>query len=141
MAYRIKTPRKLSKAQEEETLKRFDEIISEISQDHLISVNSQFKRVHDRLTKSEDKWKNNIAHIVYYMLGKSLWKSPFSEENKIVLACAHYLCDPNDVIPDYVPEFGYIDDAYVVNMCLTKIYHENRTFHAKVIRFCERLED
>jgi len=141
MAYRIKTPRKLSKAQEEETLKRFDEIISEISQDHLISVNSQFKRVHDRLTKSEDKWKNNIAHIVDYMLGKSLWKSPFSEENKIVLACAYYLCDPNDVIPDYVPEFGYIDDAYVVNMCLTKIYHENRTFHAKVIRFCERLED
>jgi len=141
MAYRIKTPRKLSKAQEEETLKRFDEIISEISQDHLISVNSQFKRVHDRLTKSEDKWKNNIALIVDYMLGKSLWKSPFSEENKIVLACAYYLCDPNDVIPDYVPEFGYIDDAYVVNMCLTKIYHENRTFHAKVIRFCERLED
>jgi len=141
MAYRIKTPRKLSKAQEEETLKRFDEIISEISQDHLISVNSQFERVHDRLTKSEDKWKNNIALIVDYMLGKSLWKSPFSEENKIVLACAYYLCDPNDVIPDYVPEFGYIDDAYVVNMCLTKIYHENRTFHAKVIRFCERLED
>jgi len=141
MAYRIKTPSKISKAQEEETLKRFDEIISEISQDHLISVNSQFKRVHDRLTKSEDKWKNNIALIVDYMLGKSLWKSPFSEENKIVLACAYYLCDPNDVIPDYVPEFGYIDDAYVVNMCLTKIYHENRTFHAKVIRFCERLED
>jgi len=141
MAYRIKTPRKLPKAQEEETLKRFDEIISEISQDHLINVNSQYKRVHNRLTKSEDKWKNNIAHIVDYMLRKSLWKSPFSEENKIVLACAYYLCDPNDVIPDYVPEFGYIDDAYVVNMCLTKIYHENRTFHAKVIRFCERLED
>lgn len=141
MAYRIKTPRKISKAEEEETLKRFEEIISEISQDHLISVNSQFERVYKRLTNAQDNWKKNIALIVAYMLKKSLWKSPFSEENKIVLACAHYLCDPNDVIPDHVPEIGYLDDAYVVNMCLTKIYHENRTFHAKVIRFCEHLED
>lgn len=35
-----------------------------------------------------------------------------------IVAALEYLCDPQDVIPDYTPGMGFIDDALVLNICI-----------------------
>lgn len=35
-----------------------------------------------------------------------------------IVAALEYLCDPQDIIPDYIPGIGLIDDALVLNICI-----------------------
>ena len=35
-----------------------------------------------------------------------------------IVAALFYLCNPFDIIPDYTPGIGYVDDAIVVNSCV-----------------------
>ena len=35
-----------------------------------------------------------------------------------IVAALFYLCNPFDIIPDYTPGIGYVDDALVVNSCV-----------------------
>ena len=140
MAFRIRIPLQLDQDQKDSALELFDLSIVEASSSELIYINKTFERVYKRLVNNEDRWKQHIVKIVDYMLRSSKWEGMFTEENKIVIACAFYICNPNDAIPDYIPEIGYIDDAYIVNEALSRIYHVNRTFHRKIINFCERMD-
>lgn len=46
--------------------------------------------------------------------------------NASILAALQYLCDPLDLIPDYVPGWGFVDDAYVLNLCIRRIRRSDR---------------
>jgi len=39
---------------------------------------------------------------------------------KQLLACLIYFMDPDDVIPDHIAYIGYYDDAYCINLALSK---------------------
>ena len=41
----------------------------------------------------------------------------------IICSLAYLLC-PQDFIPDYIPVFGYVDDAAVLRFCLQCISHD-----------------
>ena len=44
-------------------------------------------------------------------------KGNLPEVRCAILAALFYICNPYDVIPDHTPGKGYIDDAFVINMC------------------------
>ena len=48
----------------------------------------------------------------------------------IVLAAIVYFVSPFDVIPDYLPVLGHIDDAFVVSLALKSVRAELDTFMA-----------
>jgi uncharacterized membrane protein YkvA (DUF1232 family) len=48
----------------------------------------------------------------------------------IVLAAIIYFVSPFDVIPDYLPVLGHIDDAFVVSLALKSVRAELDTFMA-----------
>ena len=38
-----------------------------------------------------------------------------------IVAALFYVLDPIDLIPDFIPDIGYIDDAAVVAICLRMV--------------------
>ena len=54
-----------------------------------------------------------------------------SEQNlRIVIAAILYFVSPFDVIPDWVPVLGHIDDAFVVSLALKSVRADLDTFMA-----------
>lgn len=49
-----------------------------------------------------------------------------SDAYRVIGACLAYLVDPEDVIPDYICGLGYLDDAYVVELCLKRLSRRHR---------------
>ena len=46
------------------------------------------------------------------------------EERRQVLSALAYLCDPEDVIPDHIPGFGFLDDAVYAEIVLATLHNE-----------------
>ena len=54
-----------------------------------------------------------------------------SEQNlQIIIAAILYLVSPFDVIPDWVPVLGHIDDAFVIGLALKSVRADLDTFMA-----------
>ncbi len=53
-----------------------------------------------------------------------------SEARRLVRGALMYVLTQDDVIPDYAPALGYVDDAYVVNKCLIQILAGNPALSA-----------
>ena len=51
------------------------------------------------------------------------WKLGAPERERVVAALA-YFCDPEDVIPDATPGFGFLDDAIMVELITTELKNE-----------------
>jgi len=59
-----------------------------------------------------------------------LFKNYIMEKEKIsidacrsIIGCLVYFIDPFDVIPDYTPGIGYVDDLFVLLICV-KSFHK-----------------
>jgi uncharacterized membrane protein YkvA (DUF1232 family) len=53
-----------------------------------------------------------------------------SQNLRIIVAAIIYFVSPFDVIPDWVPVFGHIDDAFVVRLALKSVRGDLDTFMA-----------
>jgi uncharacterized membrane protein YkvA (DUF1232 family) len=78
------------------------------------------------------KWKNQLRHSGGYkkemvkvctLLHKEYTNNIHlnTETKKHIAAVLHYAFDPIDIIPDWVPEIGYLDDVYCINLCLSRL--------------------
>jgi uncharacterized membrane protein YkvA (DUF1232 family) len=56
-----------------------------------------------------------------------------------IIAALNYLCDPLDLIPDYTPGIGFVDDAYVLTLCLRRIRKGDRRGFALIERKLRRV--
>jgi uncharacterized membrane protein YkvA (DUF1232 family) len=111
---------KLDKNLEKKVIHSLDMIMLEVDSEELNYVSSKFPKVYKMLGSNND-WTQDIVDTVDIMLDTCKWEGRFSEINKIVLSCAYYLCKPDDVIPDYTPGIGYLDDAFAVNESLKRL--------------------
>ncbi len=74
------------------------------------------------LKRSGTKWIRDLAihcdalHKIYLDHTDGLRSLP-EEQLKVVGAALFYFVNPYDIIPDYDPGSGYLDDAHVVNLC------------------------
>ncbi|HEX7029783.1 MAG TPA: YkvA family protein [Gammaproteobacteria bacterium] len=57
------------------------------------------------------------------MLRDTEWGIAGTERDRVLAALA-YFCDPEDVIPDATPGFGFLDDAIMVELITTELKHE-----------------
>jgi uncharacterized membrane protein YkvA (DUF1232 family) len=85
-------------------------------------VNARLSRVIRRLSMSDEPWHQEIAEVAS-ILARSVRKNSRlpASARKHVVAALYYLCDPDEVIPDYIPGEGYADDALVINLCLSNL--------------------
>ena len=61
------------------------------------------------------------------------------EAKKQIVAALSYALDPVDIIPDYVPGVGYLDDIYCINLCLSKLKTSCPELWEEVKTLLERL--
>lgn len=82
-----------------------------------------FKRL-PRVLKTLNQGSSNTWKKKMVQRANSLWELLDTcegldvESYHAIIAALFYLCNPFDIIPDYVHEIGYVDDAIVVNSCL-----------------------
>ncbi len=57
------------------------------------------------------------------MLRDADWNLGAPERERVLAALA-YFCDPEDVIPDATPGFGFLDDAIMVELITTELKNE-----------------
>ncbi len=83
------------------------------------------EEIESKLVKKVNKIKKskNTPGFVLKMLKQindlsCLLSSPEIPNNKLdtVIAALHYFIWAEDIIPDYIPVLGYIDDAYVISL-------------------------
>jgi len=51
---------------------------------------------------------------------------------KEVIVALYYAVNPFDLIPDFTPETGYLDDVYCINYCLTKLRTSAPVLYEKI---------
>ena len=61
------------------------------------------------------------------MFGDEEWRLTAADRERVVSALA-YLNEPEDLIPDDVPGFGFIDDAIMVQLVVEELRHEIDAF-------------
>jgi|LWDU01.1.fsa_nt_gi uncharacterized membrane protein YkvA (DUF1232 family) len=125
------------------TLESYHAILSEASSIELQYVDAKFKRVYSRLTSRQGEWQENLAFYTRAMMKEVdfLARGVFTEEGRIVIASAFYLCKPDDVIPDHTPGTGYLDDAFIINRALSDIKRVNIKLYKKIIKRVEKYQD
>ena len=70
--------------------------------------------IHDRLMQLES---------MIEMLRDEAWGLSGSDRERVLSALA-YFCDPEDLIPDSTPGFGFLDDAIMVELMVRELKHE-----------------
>tara|TARA_B100000315_G_scaffold260337_1_gene320951 strand:- start:4182 stop:4610 length:429 start_codon:yes stop_codon:yes gene_type:complete len=85
-----------------------------------------FARRLDR-TRGHKKSLVEASKLLYkvYFGERQLSRPLNSKTKKEVISALFYVVNPFDVIPDFTPGTGYIDDCFVINLCLTKIKSSN----------------
>ena len=48
------------------------------------------------------------------------------------------ILDLEDIIPDYIPETGYLDDVYCLNLCLARLRESHRPLWEDIELFIEK---
>lgn len=83
-------------------------------------------RSNSKLKKFYDDFKMLFNMLKDYFLGK------YTEIEWYVIASIGaallYVLSPIDLIPDFIPFVGYIDDATIITICLNCIYEEVETY-------------
>jgi uncharacterized membrane protein YkvA (DUF1232 family) len=61
--------------------------------------------------------------LLVQMLEDNVWELSGADRVRITNALA-YFADPDDIIPDNVPGFGFLDDAVVIDLACQELRHD-----------------
>lgn len=92
----------------------------------------ELEKVLEKEQKIEDKFRNNDSLTGYFAKAKSMfslikdyWNGNYRQVPwktiAAVVGALLYVLMPLDLIPDFIPVAGYLDDAGVIAACLTLI--------------------
>jgi uncharacterized membrane protein YkvA (DUF1232 family) len=74
------------------------------------------------------------------LLGRLIADPQVATTDKLLLgAVVAYIVSPIDIVPDFIPVIGQIDDVYLVALCLLRLL--NRSGEAKVRQYWDGPED
>lgn len=65
--------------------------------------------------------------VVINMINDEEWQLSDDERNRVIGALI-YFCDPEDLIPDHVPGFGFLDDAIYVEIIIRELAAEIESY-------------
>lgn len=98
-------------------------------------INKRLPKVLKTLKSRSNSWYLQIATYAE-ILHEYIMLSDDCQIDKIrpfIIASLFYLCNPFDIIPDYTPGTGYLDDAFVINTCLKEVKKCNFTLYEEII--------
>lgn len=129
MKIAISLPKKLTTVQRRKIKEHYNALKIDVDRDLERIVLQRIPRVFKRLTMHQNSFKYALASV-----GRALFecyaavvitkKAEFhlsAKGRSSILAALSYLCEPQDVIPDYVPGIGLIDDAHVMNLVIREL--------------------
>ena len=61
------------------------------------------------------------------MLQDDEWKLPAAERERL-LATFVYFGDPEDILPDYIPVIGYLDDVIMIELVVRELQHVREAY-------------
>ncbi len=70
------------------------------------------------------------------MLQDDEWALPTNERERL-LAMFVYFGDPEDILPDYIPVIGYLDDVIMIELVVRELHHVREAYDD----FCEYRDD
>ncbi len=139
----IKIPIKITPRLKKLIKESYSEAIKDFGVEEELYVHKKLSRKLRILKKHPNSWHADIANVAESL--QALYIESLHHPRKLskvhkqsILAALFYLCDPYDIIPDYTPGAGYVDDAYVFNMCLNRI---KRSYPRMYSRILENLEE
>lgn len=103
----------------------FDTLRSQINGDHLNKIISEAGKILSLLQnvpvlgKYISSVPTMISMVKSYVNGRYR-EVPFTSIAAIAAALL-YLLNPIDIIPDFIPFVGYIDDAFVLDLCMNMV--------------------
>ncbi|MDX1403984.1 MAG: YkvA family protein [Woeseiaceae bacterium] len=74
----------------------------------------------------------NKLEVVINMINDEEWQLSDEERSRVIGALI-YFCDPEDLIPDHVPGFGFLDDAIYVEIIIRELAAEIESYE----EFCK----
>jgi uncharacterized membrane protein YkvA (DUF1232 family) len=118
---------KISKEQEKEAKEQFEETIKEINQNDVIEASKdglkKIKELEGKIPKVLKEIWDDIKMMIYmitdYVKGNYQnvnWKTIAAITGAII-----YFLSPIDLIPDFIPIVGYLDDLTVIKIALNMI--------------------
>jgi uncharacterized membrane protein YkvA (DUF1232 family) len=101
---------------------------------------------HDETGGPMDRSPQGLRDLLLFLprlgvlLGKLIADPEVATADKLLLAgVVAYIMSPIDIVPDFIPVVGQIDDVYLVALCLLRLL--NRSGEAKVRKYWEGPED
>ena len=118
---------KISKEQEKEAKEQFEETIKEINKNDVIEASKdgliKIKELENKIPKVLKSTWEDIKMMIYmitdYVKGNYQnvnWKTIAAITGAII-----YFLSPIDLIPDFIPIVGYLDDLTVIKIALNMI--------------------
>lgn len=104
----------------------FDNILATIGEEEFLYVGEKFEKKISAVEASRTSWIRDLSSgmtSLYELLeAHSQGEAPLSDAAVVVVGAAlFYFVNPYDVIPDHIPATGYLDDAYVYNLCVKRL--------------------
>lgn len=122
---RIKIPVSLDSDLRDRVLEAYSQAIEEVGEAERLYITERLPRVLARLQKFRSAWGlglSQVAEALYDLLNnKDTSPKLLPETKQVLVAALFYLCNPYDVIPDFTPGIGYIDDAIILDECLKRM--------------------
>ena len=122
----IKLPKALTVKQKKEIQDLYFSFVESIDIRKFRSINRAIDKQTKSLRKSKLAWEREL--ILYIEAMHNLTEDIIRDEcvvcsfsESYIIAAVYYFVTMEDVIPDWHMNDGYLDDAYVVNLCLKKI--------------------
>lgn len=96
----------------------------EKDEEQLKYIKKNLKRVCQRLKNNGEPWLLHIVEVATCLVALLKTKDPdllSEKDRRAIFGALYYLCQPHEVIADYIPGRGYADDAIVFNILLGKL--------------------
>ena len=121
----IKLPEPLTTKEKEKIKASYEQAIIDSGHEEEEYVKNKFKRFLSRFRNPQghELLVVKISNLFFQeCFGEGLQSDPMNgKAKKQIISALFYAVNPYDVIPDFIPGRGYLDDALVINLCLNKL--------------------
>ena len=137
----IKPSGRLSKELRELVIGAFENAVEHMGEEEFFYVGNRIERKLQAVRVCRTSWVRDLAiycealYEMYQDHTSGNCELP-SHDLQLIGATLFYFVNPYDIIPDHIPGDGYLDDAYVANLCIKAL---NKSHPGVVEKYARRL--